>query len=158
MWSRKKNMIHSWAHRHISEFYILHFAGLPPKELQFYFAVEVNKNKRKLDFPMDSFKLSPVVLIFLFLVLLISTDAVKSLCCFDRIFIFGDSMTDTGNGCPMQGGNCQPPPYGETYFHKRNGRWCDGRLIVDFIGMCQIKFLWPYLCMYVCMYVCMWPR
>ncbi|XP_078170532.1 GDSL esterase/lipase At1g28580-like [Carex rostrata] len=83
---------------------------------------------------MDSFKLSPVVLIFLFLILLISTDAVKSLCCFDRIFIFGDSMTDTGNGCPMQGGSCQPPPYGETYFHKPNGRWCDGRLIVDFIA------------------------
>lgn len=151
------NVIHSWAHIHthiyISEFSNLHFAYLPTKEFHFHLAV-VNKKQEKLDFPMDSFKLSSVVLIFVFLVLLISTDAIKSLCCFDRIFIFGDSMADTGNGCPVQGGSCQPPPFGETYFHKPNGRWCDGRLIVDFIGMCQIKFLWPY----VCMYVCMWPR
>ncbi|KAJ3709036.1 hypothetical protein LUZ61_012741 [Rhynchospora tenuis] len=43
-------------------------------------------------------------------------------------------MTDTGNACRLIGGNCLPPPYGETYFHQPNGRWCDGRMIVDFIA------------------------
>ncbi|KAJ1704743.1 hypothetical protein LUZ63_004522 [Rhynchospora breviuscula] len=83
---------------------------------------------------MDPSKLSPVVPFALFLVILISADTVKSLCCFDRVFTFGDSMTDAGNACQVQGGNCGIPPYGETYFHKPNGRWCDGRLIVDFIA------------------------
>ncbi|KAJ4798113.1 GDSL esterase/lipase [Rhynchospora pubera] len=43
-------------------------------------------------------------------------------------------MTDTGNACRLIGGNCLPPPFGETYFHQPSGRWCDGRMVVDFIA------------------------
>jgi phospholipase/lecithinase/hemolysin len=81
-----------------------------------------------------SSKLSLVDPFSLLLILLISIGSVQSLCCFDRIFSFGDSNTDAGNFCPKQGTSCFVLPYGETYFHKPNDRWCDGRLIVDFIA------------------------
>lgn len=51
-------------------------------------------------------------------------------------FIFGDSISDVGNN------NYLPYapkvnfwPYGETFFHYPTGRSCDGRLLVDFIGV-----------------------
>ncbi|KAF9626645.1 hypothetical protein IFM89_037626 [Coptis chinensis] len=52
-------------------------------------------------------------------------------CNFPAIFNFGDSNSDTGGGsaafCAV------PPPNGETFFGKPSGRFCDGRLIIDFI-------------------------
>lgn len=54
------------------------------------------------------------------------------------MFIFGDSVVDAGNNNYITGFPLLPVanfvPYGETYFHKPTGRWCDGRLIFDFIG------------------------
>jgi hypothetical protein len=53
-------------------------------------------------------------------------------CDFPAIFNFGDSNSDTGGLSAAFG---QPGyPYGESFFHHPVGRYCDGRLIVDFIG------------------------
>jgi hypothetical protein len=59
--------------------------------------------------------------------------------CYSAIYSFGDSLADTGNllastaaGSKPQYGNL---PYGQTYFRKPTGRFSDGRLIVDYIGM-----------------------
>uniref|UniRef100_A0A0D9XPW8 Esterase n=1 Tax=Leersia perrieri TaxID=77586 RepID=A0A0D9XPW8_9ORYZ len=86
---------------------------------------------------MDSSKLSvPVVILFLASVVpLISCDTVAPLCCFSRIFSFGDSNTDSGNNCLVNSAcGANRLPYGETYFHKPSGRNSDGRIIVDFIA------------------------
>ncbi|KAJ3709034.1 hypothetical protein LUZ61_012739 [Rhynchospora tenuis] len=83
----------------------------------------------------------PAVLLSLFVILLISTDSVESLYPFHRVFSFGDSMADTGNACRSMGAqNCPAlkPPFGETYFHQPNGRWSDGRVVADFIGVASI--------------------
>ena len=54
-------------------------------------------------------------------------------CDFPAIYNFGDSNSDTGGisaaFVPI------PAPYGENFFGKPAGRDCDGRLIIDFIGM-----------------------
>lgn len=54
-------------------------------------------------------------------------------CDFPAIYNFGDSNSDTGGisaaFVPI------PSPYGENFFGKPAGRDCDGRLIIDFIGM-----------------------
>ncbi|TKV93848.1 hypothetical protein SEVIR_9G256100v4 [Setaria viridis] len=55
---------------------------------------------------------------------------------YDRVFSFGDSLTDTGNALhlsPSGGGPASRPPYGETFFRRPTGRASDGRLVVDFI-------------------------
>ncbi|KAL6883709.1 hypothetical protein ACP4OV_011123 [Aristida adscensionis] len=55
---------------------------------------------------------------------------------YDRVFSFGDSLTDTGNAAILPataGGPFTRAPYGETFFHRPTGRASDGRLIVDFI-------------------------
>lgn len=53
-------------------------------------------------------------------------------CEFPAIFNFGDSNSDTGGLSAAFG---QPGyPYGESFFHHPVGRYCDGRLLVDFIG------------------------
>ncbi|KAH9312792.1 hypothetical protein KI387_027827 [Taxus chinensis] len=53
-------------------------------------------------------------------------------CEFPAIFNFGDSNSDTG-GLSAAFGQA-PPPNGETFFHKPSGRYCDGRLVIDFIA------------------------
>lgn len=60
-------------------------------------------------------------------------------CNFPAIFNFGDSNSDTGGLSAAFG---QPgPPQGMSYFHHPAGRYCDGRLIVDFIGSYPLLFL-----------------
>ncbi|WRX14312.1 GDSL lipase/esterase - like 10 [Theobroma cacao] len=54
-------------------------------------------------------------------------------CNFPAIFNFGDSNSDTG-GLSAAFGQA-PAPNGETYFHAPAGRYSDGRLIIDFIGV-----------------------
>lgn len=54
-------------------------------------------------------------------------------CDFPAVFNFGDSNSDTGGLSAAFGP--APPPHGKTYFHHPTGRYCDGRLIVDFIGI-----------------------
>lgn len=53
-------------------------------------------------------------------------------CDFGGIFNFGDSNSDTG-GLSAAFGQAQSP-HGESFFHGPAGRYCDGRLVVDFIG------------------------
>ncbi|RDY08912.1 GDSL esterase/lipase, partial [Mucuna pruriens] len=58
--------------------------------------------------------------------------------CYTTLFSFGDSLTDTGNLyyiSPPQSPDCLLPPYGQTHFHRPNGRCSDGRLILDFLGI-----------------------
>ncbi|XP_052149846.1 GDSL esterase/lipase At1g28610-like isoform X2 [Oryza glaberrima] len=67
---------------------------------------------------------------------------------FKRMFSFGDSITDAGNLATIS-----PPdasfnrlPYGETFFGHPTGRFCDGRLIVDFLAEgLGLPFLTPFL-------------
>lgn len=53
-------------------------------------------------------------------------------CKFPAIFNFGDSNSDTGGFSATFGQ--AGPPHGETFFHSPAGRYCDGRLIIDFIA------------------------
>ncbi|KAI4373819.1 hypothetical protein MLD38_011894 [Melastoma candidum] len=53
-------------------------------------------------------------------------------CHFPAIFNFGDSNSDTGGLSAVFGQ--APAPNGETHFGGPAGRYCDGRLVVDFIA------------------------
>lgn len=57
---------------------------------------------------------------------------------YPAVFNFGDSNSDTGG---LVAGVAFPvgPPNGETYFHEPSGRFCDGRLIIDFLSNVLIK-------------------
>lgn len=70
------------------------------------------------------------------------------------IFNFGDSNSDTGaltSGLGLYLG----PPAGRQFFHKTTGRFCDGRLYIDFICMwlefayANIKLCLPWAVMYL---------
>lgn len=52
---------------------------------------------------------------------------------YPAVFNFGDSNSDTGG---LVAGKAFPigPPNGQTYFLEPSGRFCDGRLIVDFLS------------------------
>ncbi|XP_078153496.1 GDSL esterase/lipase At1g28600-like isoform X2 [Carex rostrata] len=69
--------------------------------------------------------------------------------CFTHIFCFGDSISDTGNYLKSIGNGYHPIrhlPYGETYFGRPTGRYCDGRLILDFIAEAYgLPFIPAYL-------------
>lgn len=53
-------------------------------------------------------------------------------CHFPAIYNFGDSNSDTGGkSAAMWEIN---PPNGETFFGKPSGRYCNGRIVLDFIG------------------------
>ncbi|XP_077243512.1 GDSL-like Lipase/Acylhydrolase superfamily protein isoform X2 [Tasmannia lanceolata] len=87
-----------------------------------------------------------------FFFLLIS--ALISLCCplilavdfnYPAIFNFGDSNSDTG-GLIAGLGERLDPPNGQTFFKKPSGRFCDGRLIIDFLlNEMNLPFLNSYL-------------
>lgn len=49
------------------------------------------------------------------------------------VFNFGDSNSDTGN-LIAAGIESINPPYGQIHFKKPSGRYCDGRLIIDFLS------------------------
>lgn len=59
---------------------------------------------------------------------------------FPAVFNFGDSNSDTG-GLVAGVGDRLDPPNGQIYFQKPSGRFCDGRLIVDFLSN-----LLPFIC------------
>lgn len=70
-------------------------------------------------------------------------------CSFPAIFNFGDSNSDTG-GLSATFGQA-PYPNGETYFRTPSGRYSDGRLIIDFIGIfpTPVSFIFLFPCYYV---------
>uniref|UniRef100_A0A0D9X0Y1 Esterase n=1 Tax=Leersia perrieri TaxID=77586 RepID=A0A0D9X0Y1_9ORYZ len=53
-------------------------------------------------------------------------------CRFPAVFNFGDSNSDTGGLSSLFG--AAPPPNGRTFFGMPAGRYCDGRLVIDFIA------------------------
>ncbi|KAF9606559.1 hypothetical protein IFM89_026619 [Coptis chinensis] len=64
---------------------------------------------------------------------------------YPAVFNFGDSNSDTGG---LVAGTAEPldPPNGQIYFHKPSGRFCDGRLIIDFLmDAMDLPFLNAYL-------------
>nr|XP_043610694.1 alpha-L-fucosidase 3-like [Erigeron canadensis] len=65
-------------------------------------------------------------------------------CRFPAVFNFGDSNSDTG-GLSAAFGQAGPP-HGESFFHGPAGRYCDGRLVIDFIAQ---SFGLPYLSAYL---------
>jgi hypothetical protein len=74
-----------------------------------------------------------------------STAALKK---YNAMFTFGDSMEETGNICAASSNKteldvltCTHPPYGQTYFGRPSCRWCDGRVVVDFIGKYMTRFV-----------------
>ncbi|XP_047312662.1 GDSL esterase/lipase At1g54790-like [Impatiens glandulifera] len=85
--------------------------------------------------------------ILIFTILFTSPTPLKSLIVFNypAIFNFGDSNSDTGG---LVAGIAFPVglPNGQTYFNKPAGRFCDGRLIIDFlVDNMGLAFLNPYL-------------
>ncbi|KAL3813550.1 hypothetical protein ACJIZ3_014818 [Penstemon smallii] len=64
---------------------------------------------------------------------------------YPAVFNFGDSNSDTGNLVAGLGAELNPPN-GQNYFQKPSGRFCDGRLIIDFLmDAMDLPFLNPYL-------------
>lgn len=61
---------------------------------------------------------------------------------YPAVFNFGDSNSDTGG---LAAGIAFPvgTPNGETYFNKSSGRFCDGRLIIDFLS--KVSFFKNFL-------------
>ncbi|KAK3043168.1 hypothetical protein RJ639_001601 [Escallonia herrerae] len=62
-------------------------------------------------------------------------------------FIFGDSLFDAGNNNYINTvARANFWPYGETFFKYPTGRFCDGRLIPDFIAeYAELPLIPPYL-------------
>ncbi|KAL3520849.1 hypothetical protein ACH5RR_018998 [Cinchona calisaya] len=64
---------------------------------------------------------------------------------YPAVFNFGDSNSDTG-GLVAGIGDTLLPPNGQSYFKKPSGRFCDGRLIIDFLmDAMDLPYLNPYL-------------
>lgn len=54
-------------------------------------------------------------------------------CRFPAIYNFGDSNSDTGGRSATY--LRIPSPYGNSFFGKSSGRFSDGQVVIDFIGM-----------------------
>jgi phospholipase/lecithinase/hemolysin len=63
------------------------------------------------------------------------------------LFVFGDSTFDPGNNNNLHTiARANFWPYGETYFNFPSGRFCDGRLISDFIAeFAKLPLIPPYV-------------
>ncbi|KAK2640551.1 hypothetical protein Ddye_028346 [Dipteronia dyeriana] len=63
---------------------------------------------------------------------------------YPAVFNFGDSNSDTGElGAGL--GFLLNPPNGDVYFKTPTGRFCDGRLIVDFLSKFLISFFFSLI-------------
>ncbi|CAN7129743.1 unnamed protein product [Brassica rapa subsp. narinosa] len=72
------------------------------------------------------------ILSSLFALSLLSLSSAHAQCHFPAIFNFGDSNSDTG-GLSAAFGQAGPP-HGSSFFGSPAGRYCDGRLVIDFIA------------------------
>ncbi|KAB2045732.1 hypothetical protein E1A91_D01G187900v1 [Gossypium mustelinum] len=79
---------------------------------------------------------SSIIVVAIFGVFLVNLTSslvlAKGPCQFPAIFNFGDSNSDTG-GLSAAFGQA-PPPNGMSYFGHPAGRYCDGRLVIDFLA------------------------
>ncbi|KAK8358446.1 hypothetical protein V6Z12_A04G019900 [Gossypium hirsutum] len=94
-------------------------------------------------------KLQFIIVVFLFAVISSISSPVNG--CFTSIFSFGDSVSDTGNLIEISNleigkiPHSAFPPNGRTFFHRPTGRFCDGRLVIDFLAEALgLPFLPPY--------------
>jgi hypothetical protein len=58
-------------------------------------------------------------------------------CSYPSVYAFGDSMTDTGNGIagfPDEFISSESDPNGILFPQHAADRYCDGRLLIDFLG------------------------
>lgn len=69
---------------------------------------------------------------------------------FPAVFAFGDSILDTGNNNLLNTSvKCDFPPYGRDFFtRKPTGRFSNGKLIIDFLGIYNMKDNLPSFCSY----------
>lgn len=58
-----------------------------------------------------------------------------------KLFVFGDSYADTGNVDPRGFAPSWKQPYGVTFPGKPAGRFSDGRVLTDYIGISNAFFL-----------------
>jgi len=87
-------------------------------------------DRHKVRVVMDS-KIVAVFQVVTFCICLAAANSVAF--SYPAVFNFGDSNSDTGElGAAM--GFLVAPPNGEKYFKTPSGRFCDGRLIVDFLS------------------------
>ncbi|KAF7817880.1 GDSL esterase/lipase [Senna tora] len=86
------------------------------------------------------------ILLRLLTIISISLPLIKSMTFdFPAVFNFGDSNSDTG-ALISAGIETLVPPNGHSYFHVPSGRYCDGRLIIDFLlDAMDLPFLNAYL-------------
>ncbi|CAM6067227.1 unnamed protein product [Sphagnum tenellum] len=66
-----------------------------------------------------------------------SLAATPPVCSYEGVYAFGDSLTDVGNGIasfPNQFIRSESVPYGLQFPHHAADRFCDGRLLVDFLA------------------------
>ncbi len=74
--------------------------------------------------------------IYLVLLCLLNVGGTTEAKCYSTIFGFGDSKTDTGQmqtAFPFQTA-AEFWPYGRTFFGRPVNRYCDGRLVIDFMS------------------------
>ncbi|KAL2539601.1 GDSL esterase/lipase [Abeliophyllum distichum] len=68
---------------------------------------------------------------------------------FKKVYAFGDAETDTGNTRSSTGPTIfrfvSNHPYGRTFFGHPTNRYCDGRLVIDFVAEAlSLPYLPPY--------------
>ena len=55
-----------------------------------------------------------------------------------KLFVFGDSYSDTGNNRKSEASSWKYP-YGITFPGKPTGRFSDGRVLTDFLGILSLS-------------------
>jgi phospholipase/lecithinase/hemolysin len=68
---------------------------------------------------------------------------------FKKVYVFGDSYTDTGNNNNSNGPgifrHVSNLPYGRTFFHHPTNRYSDGRLVIDYVAeYLNLPYFPPY--------------
>ncbi|XP_038681360.1 GDSL esterase/lipase 5-like [Tripterygium wilfordii] len=108
---------------------------------------------------MKKMKMSEVARLSIFLLLILLLSRLASRSCRAKsedmekqqvpLFVFGDSLFDAGNNNYINTTTLYQanfPPYGETYFKLPTGRFCNGRLISDFIAQyANLPLIPPFL-------------
>ncbi|XP_047179460.1 esterase-like [Vigna umbellata] len=102
-----------------------------------------------MEFSLNKLFLNPLVSAFALLFIAttsLNPATASKRCDFPAIFNFGASNADTGGLAASFPFAAPKPPSGDTFFRRPAGRFCDGRLIIDFMAQrFGIPYLSPYL-------------